>query len=94
MAKKKYWQSYGELNNSEANQKSKENEFPEDLPIDGADEKGLANAPASRRDFLKYLGFSTAAAVAAASCETPVRKAIPYVNSSIPFKFGQATICL
>lgn len=80
MAKKKYWQSYGELNNSEANQKSKENEFPEDLPFQGAEEKGLANAPASRRDFLKYLGFSTAAAVAAASCETPVRKAIPYVN--------------
>src|SRR5688572_12016094 len=80
MAKKKYWQSFGEFNNSEAFQKSKENEFPEDLPFQGAEEKGLANAPASRRDFLKYLGFSTAAAVAAASCETPVRKAIPYVN--------------
>src|SRR5690606_16151153 len=57
-----------------------ENEFPEELPFESADDKGLANATASRRDFLKYLGFSTAAAVAAASCETPVRKAIPYVN--------------
>jgi molybdopterin-containing oxidoreductase family iron-sulfur binding subunit len=80
MAKKKYWQSFGELNKSEATKKSQENEFPEDLPFQSADDKGLANAPASRRDFLKYLGFSTAAAVAAASCETPVRKAIPYVN--------------
>ncbi|WP_315818865.1 TAT-variant-translocated molybdopterin oxidoreductase [Paraflavitalea speifideaquila] len=54
-------------------------EFPEPLPSQQAD-SGLANASASRRDFLKYLGFSTAAAMAAASCETPVRKAIPYVN--------------
>ncbi len=80
MAKKKYWQSFTELNNSEAHQKLAENEFPESLPFEGADKKGLANASASRRDFLKYLGFSTAAAMAAASCETPVRKAIPYVN--------------
>lgn len=32
----------------------------------------------SRRDFLKVMGFSTAA-VALAACETPVNKAIPYV---------------
>jgi MoCo/4Fe-4S cofactor protein with predicted Tat translocation signal len=80
MAKKKYWQSFGEFNKSEAYQKSTENEFPEELPQANADDNGLANSPASRRDFLKYLGFSTAAAVAAASCETPVRKAIPYAN--------------
>src|SRR5215471_15730299 len=80
MAKKKYWQSFSELNKSEAHQKASANEFREDLPFESFDNKGLANAPASRRDFLKYLGFSTAAALAAASCETPVRKAIPYVN--------------
>src|SRR5207237_7743778 len=33
-----------------------------------------------RRDFLKYLGFSTAAAAVAASCEMPVRHAIPFAN--------------
>ena len=33
-----------------------------------------------RRDFLKYLGFSTAAAAVAAGCKMPVRKAIPFVN--------------
>ncbi len=33
-----------------------------------------------RRDFLKYLGFSTAAATLAASCEMPVRKAVPYLQ--------------
>ena len=33
----------------------------------------------NRRDFLKYLGFGLGAATVAASCEIPVRKAIPYV---------------
>ncbi|WP_205508224.1 TAT-variant-translocated molybdopterin oxidoreductase [Longitalea arenae] len=80
MANKKYWQSFGELNNSEAYEKTISNEFKEELPFESADKKGLETSPASRRDFLKYLGFSTAAAIAAASCETKVRKAIPYVN--------------
>jgi MoCo/4Fe-4S cofactor protein with predicted Tat translocation signal len=80
MAKKKYWQSFKDLNKPEHNQELEENEFNEELPFETADSKGLANSPASRRDFLKYLGFSTAAAVAAASCETPVRKAIPYLH--------------
>jgi MoCo/4Fe-4S cofactor protein with predicted Tat translocation signal len=79
MAKKKYWQSFTELKNSEAHQQLANDEFPEALPSQQAD-SGLADASATRRDFLKFLGFSTAAAMVAASCETPVRKAIPYVN--------------
>ncbi len=50
------------------------------MPFEAGDGKSFTEAPASRRDFLKYLGFSTAAAMAAASCETPVKKAIPYLN--------------
>ena len=65
MANKKYWQIFGELNNSEAYEKSISNEFTEELPFESADKKGLETSPASRRDFLKYLGFSTAAAVLA-----------------------------
>jgi molybdopterin-containing oxidoreductase family iron-sulfur binding subunit len=81
MAKKKYWQSFAELNDTEEHQKLAKNEFQEDLPFEAGDNgKKFTEAPASRRDFLKYLGFSTAAAMAAASCETPVRKAIPYLN--------------
>ncbi len=38
----------------------------------------MLDATTPRRDFLKFLGFSTAAATLAASCEMPVRKAIPY----------------
>jgi MoCo/4Fe-4S cofactor protein with predicted Tat translocation signal len=80
MSDKKYWQSFGERNNSEAFQKSTENEFQEDLPLEGLDGKGLLDAKAPRRDFLKYLGFSTAAATLAASCEIPVKKVVPYLN--------------
>ena len=40
----------------------------------------MLDAKTPRRDFLKYLGFSTAAATLAASCEIPVRKIVPYVN--------------
>jgi len=42
------------------------------------DEKAL-NVSSSRRDFLKLFGFSVASAAIAASCEQPVRKAIPYL---------------
>lgn len=79
MDQKKYWQSLGELKNSEAYENSLQNEFSEDLPVEQGDES-LLEAKAPRRDFLKYLGFSTAAAMAAASCEIPVKKAIPYLN--------------
>jgi molybdopterin-containing oxidoreductase family iron-sulfur binding subunit len=80
MSDKKYWTSFAALNNKEELQKLTENEFNEDLPFEGIDDKGLFDARHPRRDFLKYLGFSTAAATLAASCQTPVRKAIPFVN--------------
>lgn len=76
---KKYWQSFGELNNTEAYQQSAKNEFKEELPFEDAD-NGLFNGATPRRDFLKYLGFSTTAAMIAASCEMPVKKAIPFAN--------------
>jgi MoCo/4Fe-4S cofactor protein with predicted Tat translocation signal len=81
MSKKKYWQSFGELNQTESFQESTKNEFNEELlPIADLDDKGILDAKTPRRDFLKYLGFSTAAAAVAASCETPVRKAVPFLN--------------
>jgi MoCo/4Fe-4S cofactor protein with predicted Tat translocation signal len=81
MSKKKYWQSFGELNNTESFQESTKNEFKEELlPLSDLDDKGILDAKTPRRDFLKYLGFSTAAAAVAASCEMPVRKAVPYLQ--------------
>jgi molybdopterin-containing oxidoreductase family iron-sulfur binding subunit len=79
MEQKRYWQSFGELNKSNAYQSAAEDEFQEDLPL-VEDDKGLLEAKTPRRDFLKFLGFSTAAAAVAAGCEMPVKKAIPFVN--------------
>lgn len=79
MSQKKYWQNLGELKNTEGYQKLVKDEFQEDLPF-ADDGKGILDAKAPRRDFLKYLGFSTAAAALAAGCETPVTKSIPYLN--------------
>ena len=58
----------------------KQKEFVENLPAESflADENKLSESSTSRRDFLKYLGFSTAAASLAA-CEAPIQKVIPFV---------------
>jgi molybdopterin-containing oxidoreductase family iron-sulfur binding subunit len=74
----KHWQSFGELNNTEAYQKSLKDEFKEELPFES--DGGLMDTQAPRRDFLKYLGFTTAAAALAASCEVPLKKSIPFAN--------------
>jgi molybdopterin-containing oxidoreductase family iron-sulfur binding subunit len=78
MEQKKYWQNFGELKSSEAYQDSLKDEFTEDLPFEAG--TGLLESTTPRRDFLKYVGFSTAAAMVAASCEMPVKKSIPYLN--------------
>ncbi|RYY41515.1 MAG: 4Fe-4S dicluster domain-containing protein [Chitinophagaceae bacterium] len=79
MSTNKYWQSFAELNDNARHQQRNKDEFGEELPFEEID-GGLLDAKTPRRDFLKYLGFSTAAATIAASCKMPVRKAMPYVN--------------
>lgn len=79
MSDKKYWQSFAEFKHEEQVRKLNKDEFKEELPFADLDDKVLG-AKTARRDFLKYVGFSTAAATIAASCEIPVRKAMPYVN--------------
>ncbi|UYQ92580.1 TAT-variant-translocated molybdopterin oxidoreductase [Chitinophaga horti] len=78
MEQKKYWKGLEELHNTPGHQEVVNNEFGEELPFE--ESESLLNAATPRRDFLKYLGFTTAAATIAASCETPIKKAIPYVN--------------
>uniref|UniRef100_UPI004049A7B5 TAT-variant-translocated molybdopterin oxidoreductase n=1 Tax=Flavobacterium sp. TaxID=239 RepID=UPI004049A7B5 len=78
---KKYWKSVEELkDNSTLVESLKNNEFVEAIPTDEflGDKESLSNSSTTRRDFLKYVGFSTAAASLAA-CEGPVVKSIPYV---------------
>ncbi|MFM2139485.1 MAG: hypothetical protein RJA57_1792 [Bacteroidota bacterium] len=77
---KTYWQHFAEVNDPENLGKFSQDEFQESLPFEDIEANGLTDATSPRRDFLKYLGFSTAAATLAASCKVPVRKAIPYAN--------------
>ncbi len=76
---KEYWKGLEELNNTPGFVKNRDNEFSHELPIDAflGDEK-LKESSTSRRDFLKFLGFSVTAASLVA-CEAPVIKSIPYV---------------
>ncbi len=78
---KKYWKSEGELDpNDSIVETLRHNEFVQDIPVDEflGDKEILASSSTNRRDFLKYVGFSTAA-VTLAACEGPVIKSIPYV---------------
>jgi molybdopterin-containing oxidoreductase family iron-sulfur binding subunit len=78
---KKYWKSVEELNeNSSIVETLQQNEFVEQIPTDEflGDKEALEASSTTRRDFLKYVGFTTAAASLAA-CEGPVIKSIPYV---------------
>ena len=77
---KKYWKGLAQLNDDPIVEKLAQNEFAEELPVDQflGDKENLSASNSSRRDFLKFLGFSTAAATLAA-CETPLVKSIPYL---------------
>ncbi|MBL7766733.1 MAG: TAT-variant-translocated molybdopterin oxidoreductase [Chitinophagaceae bacterium] len=96
MSKKQYWRGLEELNPTSQYTETVANEFKEDLPF--GDVESIAEASTSRRDFLKYLGFSTVAATIAASCEMPVRHAIPYaikpenVTPGVPLLYASTYI--
>ena len=77
---KTYWKSIDQINSSNEDLKKLEhNEFVSKLPEDFlSDEETLDKSNTSRRDFLKYAGFTTAVATIAA-CEGPVINSVPYV---------------
>jgi molybdopterin-containing oxidoreductase family iron-sulfur binding subunit len=78
---KKYWKSVEELDgNSSIVEALRNNEFVEEIPTDEflGNDGALSSTATTRRDFLKYVGFTTAAATLAA-CEGPVHLSIPYV---------------
>jgi len=79
MNNKQYWKGLDELHNDAEFVRHKNNEFKEHLPLDKIAEERMSDITvAPRRDFLKFLGFSVAAASLAA-CEAPVVKTIPYL---------------
>ncbi len=69
--KKTYWKGLPQLKNDSEFVKHADKEF---VDLGSPEDPGH-----SRRDFLKMMGFSVAAASLAA-CEAPIRKAIPYIN--------------
>ncbi|MEN8137104.1 MAG: TAT-variant-translocated molybdopterin oxidoreductase [Bacteroidota bacterium] len=81
MSQKKYWKGIEDLNDESQIMKDlRDREFVEEIPTDDflGDKETLESGSTTRRDFLKYIGFSTAAASLVA-CEGPVVKSIPYV---------------
>ncbi len=82
------FRSIHELNDPALRGKLAQKEFQDEIPVDEVlgNTENENNGGTSRRDFLKLLGFSTAA-VTLAACEAPVIKTIPYVvkpHSIIP----------
>jgi len=77
---RKYWKGIDELHETPQFLESRDQEFPAQTSVEEflSDDK-LQESSTGRRDFLKFLGFSVAAATVAA-CEAPVNKAVPYVN--------------
>ena len=73
---KKYWKGLEQLQKTPAFEKYANKEFAQQLPL------GDSQGETSRRDFLKVMGFGVAA-VSLAACETPIKKAIPYVKKPI-----------
>jgi molybdopterin-containing oxidoreductase family iron-sulfur binding subunit len=75
----KIWTSVEDLTQDAKFKAMQAQEFVE-LPIVGNEEKseGEMQTGTNRRDFLKYVGFGLGAATIA-SCEIPVKKAIPYI---------------
>jgi len=85
------WVGVQDKNNNPDLLESINQEFTELPIIDSlSDEKSL-DASSNRRDFLKYLGFGLGAATIAAGCETPIRRAIPYVVKPDEIVPGVAT---
>ncbi len=75
---KKYWQSLEDYQRIKTNTAYVAEAEPE-FSVEGMSPEEKKGG-ATRRDFLKMLGFTVGGAVIAASCETPVRKAIPFLN--------------
>ena len=80
---KVYWKGINQLKNSTEFQKEAHKEFASEVPVQEIFDEELNGkisdaTGSSRRDFLKLMGFSIAAASLAA-CETPVNRSIPYL---------------
>jgi len=85
------WVGAEQLKNDPSYQETANQEFVELPIVEQLGDDRAIEAKASRRDFLKYMGFGLGAATIAASCEIPVKRAIPYVSSPDEIVPGVAT---
>ncbi|MBN2349553.1 MAG: TAT-variant-translocated molybdopterin oxidoreductase [Bacteroidales bacterium] len=76
---KKYWKSLEELKIDYRPQENQGENLPDKNALAELFDDKTISSNSSRRDFLKLFGFTVTSAALAASCEMPVRKAIPYV---------------
>lgn len=74
---KRHWKSLNEYNNIPEPRENDEINNISAIELLGDE---LTSNKASRRDFLKWCGFSVVSASVLASCESPLKKAIPYLN--------------
>jgi molybdopterin-containing oxidoreductase family iron-sulfur binding subunit len=75
----KYWKSLEEFNNEPDNSPDTD-KFPSGKNLLEIIDEEIEGKSSSRRNFLKFVGFSVATAAIASSCENPVKKAVPYLN--------------
>ncbi|MEM1318850.1 MAG: TAT-variant-translocated molybdopterin oxidoreductase [Bacteroidota bacterium] len=76
---KDIWVGVDDKNNDPEFLETVNSEFTELPIIDSLSKESSVELKSNRRDFLRYLGFGLGAATLAAGCDTPVRRAIPYV---------------
>ncbi len=85
------WVGVEDKNNDPELLETINSEFRELPIIESLSDEQSLEIGSSRRDFLKYLGFGLGAATLAASCDIPVKRAIPYVNKPDSIVPGVAT---
>ncbi len=76
---KKYWSSLDEYENKDVRYTDETSELGDKNEILAFLSQETTGKQRSRRDFLKFCGFSFATAAVVSSCKNPVNKAIPYL---------------
>ncbi len=85
---KKYWKSFDQYNEKPTKQEHDEFNSISALELLSGE---ISENKASRRDFLKWCGFSFMSAAVLAGCENPVKRAIPYLNQPEEITPGMAS---
>lgn len=85
---KKYWKSLEEYNGTHFDPGEEDQSDISALELLSSENN---ESKTSRRDFLKWCGFSFMSATVLASCESPIKKAVPYLNQPEDITPGMAS---